>query len=453
MTILRRFLSRERDVTPMQMRYSRRRHMGRALRDLGVAVLLAPLAACDALDRALAVETPSRLPAAELDQPRNAGLIVNSAEIDLSCALGSFIVAGGMMAGEFADATQTAARWDFDRRTVQSPQSAYATNSCVGLGVYRPISTARYTADTAVAKLQGWTDEQVDDRQLLIARAANSAGYSLLLLGEAFCSAAVAGGPELQKDEIFAEAETRFTTALTAAQAAGDADQTSLAYAGRARARRNLNRMADAVADARLVPAGFVHNATYDQSIDRRQNRVFAQNNSGLAISVGEAYRGATYAGVVDPRIAVRDANRLAGDRATPLWVQTKYDTLDSPIPLASYDEAQLIIAEGVGGAEAVGIINALHAEAGLPPFTAASETEIQRQVIEERRRELFVEGQRLFDLWRYRDPASPLYQALVPVPGTPYPKGGSYQDQRCMPLPDVERLNNPNIPDQVAAT
>jgi hypothetical protein len=186
---------------------------------------------------------------------------------------------------------------------------------------------------------------------------------------------------------------------------------------------------------------------------------VFAQNNSGLAITVGEAYRGVAYGGVPDPRVPVvraLDASgrpRNAADRTTPLWVQTKYDTLDSPIPLASYDEAQLIIAEGVGGAEAVGIINALHSRAGLPPFAATNETEIQRQVIEERRRELFIEGQRFFDLWRYRDPASPLYQALVPAPGTPYPKGGSYQDQRCMPLPDVERLNNPNIPDQVAAT
>ena len=34
-----------------------------------------------------------------------------------------------------------------------------------------------------------------------------------------------------------------------------------------------------------------------------------------------------------------------------------------------------------------------------------------------------------------------------TPAPGAPFPHGGFYGDQRCLPLPDVERLNNPNIP------
>lgn len=35
------------------------------------------------------------------------------------------------------------------------------------------------------------------------------------------------------------------------------------------------------------------------------------------------------------------------------------------------------------------------------------------------------------------------------PAPGTPFPiAGGFFGDQVCFPLPAVERLNNPNIPD-----
>ncbi len=327
---------------------------------------------------------------------------------------------------------------------MQPQQATYASSGCEGLGVYTPISTARYTADTAAKKLAAWTDEQVANRQQLLARAANNAGYSLVLLGEAFCTAAIAGGPELQRDAVFAEAEARFTTALAAAQAAGHGGQTALAYAGRARARRNMNRMADAVADARMVPAGYVFNAQMAELPGRRVNRVFSQNNGG-SVNIAPAYRAITWQGVADPRTAVEATTRRTGDQQQ-LFLQTKYDTTTSPLPLASHTEAQLIIAEGVGGQEAVQIINALHAAAGIPGFASTNETEIQRQVIEERRRELFLEGHRLFDLSRYGDAASPYFQELLPAPGAPYPKGGFYADQRCMPLPNVERDNNPNI-------
>jgi hypothetical protein len=60
--------------------------------------------------------------------------------------------------------------------------------------------------------------------------------------------------------------------------------------------------------------------------------------------------------------------------------------------------------------------------------------------LIDQRRRELFLEGQHLGDLIRYD---------ITPVPaaGTPYHGSGTYGNQLCMPLPAVERLNNPAIP------
>ena len=60
-------------------------------------------------------------------------------------------------------------------------------------------------------------------------------------------------------------------------------------------------------------------------------------------------------------------------------------------------------------------------------------------QIIEERRREFFLEGHRLGDLRRYNLP-------FLPAPGAPYGPGGTYGNQTCFPLPDVERINNPNI-------
>jgi hypothetical protein len=119
-----------------------------------------------------------------------------------------------------------------------------------------------------------------------------------------------------------------------------------------------------------------------------------------------------------------------------------KYLDLGAPIRMATYDEAQLILAEVQGGAQAVAIINALRDEYGLPHYTGATDAaSIQQLIIEERRRALFVEGFRNYDMQRFNVPFNP------PV-GTAFPqKGGTYGNTRCLPLPDIEKFNNPNVP------
>ena len=100
----------------------------------------------------------------------------------------------------------------------------------------------------------------------VIAQAAAYAGYSLVLLGESSCSAALDGGPELTPEQVLTEAESRFTKAIDAAQAANNTDILNMARVGRARARVDLKKFADAKADAELVPPTYVHNATYSQA-------------------------------------------------------------------------------------------------------------------------------------------------------------------------------------------
>ena len=97
--------------------------------------------------------------------------------------------------------------------------------------------------------------------------------------------------------------------------------------------------------------------------------------------------------------------------------------------------------AQGASGG-GVATINVLRARSGvaLPPLTPAEEANFRATLFEERRRELWLQGNRWFDIRRAELP-------LDPAPGTPYPKGGSYGDQRCWPLPDAERLANPNFP------
>ena len=133
-------------------------------------------------------------------------------------------------------------------------------------------------------------------------------------------------------------------------------------------------------------------------------------------------------------------ANRIAGDGLTPLYYQRKYTAENSPIAIATWQEAQWIIAETAGGNEAIQIINARHTALGLPPFPATSTAQqIKDQVIEERRREFFQDGHRLADLRRFggwetwTDGINPFVRY-------------EYGKNRCFPLPKVERDQNPNV-------
>ncbi len=406
-------------------------------------VLAVALTACS-LDSALTVDAPSRVLPNDLENPANAQVILSGVIGDFECAFSSYIVVGGEVGQEFHDSSVLSGWWDFDRRTLSPSSSLYSKANCISGGIYVPLSTARWQADNAIRLLESWTDDEVPQRGRLLATAYAYAGYSYLIMGEAMCSAAIDGGPELGREKLFALAEERFTAAIAGAQTAQVDSVRWLASVGRARTRLNLGRPADAAADARLVPAGFVWNATYDANDALRQNQVYIDNNRALIVTVEDIYRNLSFAGVPDPRVTlILDDKRKGGDQESPMYYQTKYMDPGTPIPMARYAEAQLIVAEADGGSVAVAIINQLHEKAGLPPFASANEAEIREQIIRERRAELFLESHHLYDLTRYNLP-------LSPAAGSPYQqqKGGTYGNQLCFPLPDVERFNNSNIPD-----
>lgn len=410
------------------------------------------LSGCGALDDLLGVDKPSVIDAATLDDPVKAPLLVNGVVADFECAAGAYVVMGGLVGEEFVDATQTADRWPYDRRDVQPGDTRYATSTCQNIGVYTPLATTRYTADRVLEKLDEWTDAQVGaPRTRLIATTAAYGGYAYLLLGEGFCSAAIDGGPELTPRQMFELAESRFTRAIQEATALGGGAGDTLrwmALVGRARARINLSqfvpaKLAEAGADAALVPAGYAFKTGASNVDERRNNRVFSQNNQSQLVSVGPRYRNLTVEGVADTRVRATDTGRNATD-GTRLWAQGKYASLSDSIPVATYDEARLILAEVAlrGGSPdgAVAIIDALRARAGLPAYSGARDAaSVLALLVEERRRELFLEGHHLYDAIRFGI-------ALQPAAGTTFSKGGVYGDTKCLPLPNVERLNNPNL-------
>jgi len=407
-----------------------------------LALLVLGGAACE---RLLDVETRVLVPADALDDASRASLLVRGAIADIECAYANYVAGTAMIADELISSTGQTTVESWDLRVVVPSNTGFATGGCdlyaavtfLQYGLYTPLHTARFQADDVLERLTGWTDAQVPNRDSLRATAAAYAGYAYALFGEGFCTAAFDGGPELTPPQVLALAEQRFTTAIDLAEVAGPQAILNMALVGRARVRLDLGDLVGAAADAQLVDSGFVRNATRVTGDADLENVVFVHNRARFHVSVDPRFRGLQVDGVADPRVAVVDAGRKGVDGVTPLWYQTKYTARSSPIPIASWDEAQLIIAEAEGGQTAVDRINALRGQAGLPLFSTTDPAAIEHQILEERRRELFLEGHRLNDMLRHN----------LPFDTGIGPKGKPYGTTTCLPLPDAERDNNDNIP------
>lgn len=415
----------------------RRRTPSRGLR--GVALALAgslTLGACDG--GLLEVEIPGRVVSSSLSNPALAETLVSSALGRFECALTSYVVSTGLLADEYINSSGWLNINGWGWRGVE----LYTiTGSCpsgrddTGLGAYTPLQQARYVADEAARLITEYPDDQVVKKAEKLGLLAAYSGYSHQLLGEGFCSMAIDAGPELSRADVFKLAEGKFTAAIGFAESAGNAALKNLALTGRARARLNLKDLAGAAADARQIPSGFVWNAEYSTVNGSRENRIFNLNRRNRYVSVNNfALADLMVDGVPDSRVKIQSTGLKGSDNTTTHWNQLKYNDAGAPIPMASWAEAQLILAEA-SPADAVAAINRLRTAAKLPAYTPAGE-DIRDVILEERRRQLFSEGHRLNDMIRF---------------GVAFPTGTNHKGQplgpiTCMPLPDQERNSNPNV-------
>lgn len=419
-----------------------------------IGTLLVASGACTEVT-ALKQDNPGQLSAATIYVPSNAQLLVNGAISDFECAFSRYVVGSGLFSDELSNAIGSVSNYNFDRRTVQTIET-YGTATCGANQqppIYTTLSVARASADTVAAKLRGWTDAQMPAgvvRTKLIAQSEAYAGYSVLLLGESMCSAAINLGPELTPAQLFGEAKTRFDAAIEAATTANDQPTLNFALLGRARTQMNLKSAASiaaAAVDAARIPAGFTYTISADGVNVRRQNFSFLSINQNFWSTVDASFRGLTIGGAPDPRVAVTNTGRAGTAQGTTIWTPDKYPALATVTPITRWAEAQYIIAEArvatgdlTGAAQAINAVRATRA--GLPVYSATGQTAAQvlDQIVEDRRRELFLEGHRMGDIRR-------LGLVWLPAAGTPYPGGGgTYGDQTCFPLPDAERINNPNL-------
>ncbi len=413
---------------------------------LALAFTLIGSTACNKI---LDVENPSSVPAEALSDPALAPALAAAAIQTLQCGVMQYAATAGMLSGEYLSANGFVNNHPWEWRGVVEikgePGSCTYGRGTTSMGFYTPLQQARFQLDDAFTRLEGFTDAQVPNRALLMAQMRAYGGYADLLLGEGMCQMTMDNGPAMTRAEVFAAAEARFTDAITRATAVGDQSILNMARVGRARARLDLKNLPGAAADAGLVPAGFVRNAEFTEGgAAQRENRIYNLTIRNDYLSVSVPYRNLTVNGVPgnvpDPRVKVKDAGKKANDGVTPLWQQQKFiaQTGATPIPIASWNEAQLILAEAVGGQAGLDAINRVRTANGVPIITdpAPAGQAFIDLVLEERRRQLFSEGQRYSDMLRYNLPF---------VKGTTL-RGNTYSDLTCVPLPDVETRNNPNF-------
>jgi hypothetical protein len=267
------------------------------------------------------------------------------------------------------------------------------------------------------------------------------AGFSYILFGEAMCSMAFDDGPEVFPPDAFNLAIARFDASISAG-ASGDI--LNAVRVGKARAQLNLGQTATAASTAGDVPEGFSFGIVYSNAEPVTRNKQWQFNLDDENVTVAEPYRAFEYGGVPDPRVAVMDRGTTNPQTGIAIWVSDKYPEASSPIEVASWEEAQLIIAEAAieSGAfgTAAGIFTALHTAVGLPAYSGdLTEDALMDQLIYERAAEMYLEGHHLQDLKR-------LDIELYPATGTDDGFGGAYGDQICFDLPATEFQNNTTI-------
>jgi len=445
------------------------RERGRLIvRSLLSAVVGLTLGACESL---LEVSLPGNLTEDDLFQPASAEILVNSAIADFECAFSMYtaIVSGSedstwKTSGYFGDMTEY--------QTLRPGGAGCTQNTDVGTNWFAGFQKSRLLSETAYDYLTAWTDTEVPDRTRFLATTAVYAGLFYATTGEVYCEFAVDGQGLMTPTETLKRAEDWFTKALGHI---GTADFTApsttslkqLAYLLRARVRLAMGDKAGAAADAALVGTGFVAWVTRDATVRPRWNAVNQTFNASkyrsfagpvywyghdptrivapgvLNLTIAASGRPSVSNGTADPRVRIVDTGVLSQDGVTRQYRADKYTNNADDQRLATWAEAQYILAEvdiaNNALASAVSRINAVRTRSGITTaFASTNSDDIYAVLIEERRREFFLEGRHYADKLRY---------------GLWFPRGRGfnhksvrYQFQYCFLMPVSAYELNPEI-------
>ena len=428
-----------------------------ASRGMVVAALLTSVlsSACGDI---LKVQDPQDFASTTLNNATLWPSLANGAEGDLQLRVADMAIFTGMLSDELWDSS-TWIDWhnvSIGAITANMPSAPASDADQSG------ILKARYSAQAAESIFVAGMKDSVNTSPLYV-QVKTVDAWADLMLAMGWCESPPTPGAAAATDTVmFKNALTKLTAVLQLAQnahytsAALKTAQVNWINVGIARANQMLGNYDAALAAAQLVPVGFEKDAIYSSNSGAQNNDLFIQGNSGSnrsytirgmyysQIDTIAGYLKDWYSGQLDTRVPLEHDNNnahgynLGAGGVVRFFSNGKASTYSSPIAMAKYGEAVLIAAEAYWKKgqyqTAVDQMNINRAAAGLPnlvlPTSGDVGTWVFNALLSERFAELFTEGFRMQDLYRF----NLVTKMLGP--------GRALK----LPLALAEAINNPNI-------
>ena len=370
-----------------------------------VAVLA--LGACDSL---LTVQDPQRYTADDLDTALPA--VANGVEGAIHTVMDGFVTYQALL----ADVYQHTGTWGgYDE--VDHGRFQYGTSPMDG--THNAWLRANWFAMDAEERFKNVLGESEAASSPMTAQVRLGGAFADLYMGLTFCeSVGQPSGPAITDMDALRQAVQEFTNAMQTAQSAGRSDYAMAAQAGRAQANLLLGDLTGAVADASAIGDGFSYEAVFNQSSNNSVVLLTTKNFNEAAgllhkwwdqidISDDPGFMRDPWTDEYDMRLPVYFDGEVATDNETPHYSQWKYNGLTDNIPMVHSDLMRLIEAEALVSAGdfagATAILNKLRDAVGLAPFeTPTDQGMMMDYLLSERFAELFMEGQRAADLYRF---------------------------------------------------
>lgn len=323
-------------------------------------------------------------------------------------------------------------------------------------GDFIDLASARSFADQADAGYNKY-DANNDDHSLVLSYGA----YTYVLFAENWCegvpvssinaSGVITYGQPLTRPQLLAIAIQRFDSAITIAQSNGDSDNLNFARIGLARALMDSSTAQFAAAAAAVVgvPTSFVFQVGASTNAQVENNGIwnYSFNNAAFSVSNKEGINGLPFISANDPRVVSAPTGGNGTNGLTPMIQQQLYPLQNSPTPLATGIEAQLIIAENqiatgnVGGAQ--NTLNALRTTVpGLAPLTLTAGNAVS-ELFSERAFWMYLTSHRLGDMRRLIRQYHENAEAVFPTGTTDI--GKTYGTSVNFEIP-AQELVNPNF-------
>ncbi len=413
---------------------------------------------CDTAEL-LEVNLPGNVTAEDIENPSLAATMRVSAIGDFEWAWDEYVDFAAKHSDEYIQSSGNFTGRRLQIRDIPGNLPQYQDN------IFGRLHRARVMLETNFDRLRNFSDADVPNRAQYLAEMRTYGAFVYVVFGEGFCGTPLDGDGVVRTPEQLLEiAVEQFTEALSLARQLETERGRALVQAaliGRARAYLNLDQYENAIADARSIvdDPGLDFYATREYGDSRRENSMANTNelDTNQQSTVAPSYRDVRWKGVPDPRVTVMETGLIGHDNATIVWRHDK--TPESfaagaaqDVIVASSREARMIVAEAsaLSGdlATAIGILDDFHAAAGIPPVTAEdlpTRDDVVRQVIEERRREFFVEGgHRQRDHLRWR--GTPFNVPYLGEPGSDHPDGVDqygqvYGTTTCFPIAQNEQV------------